>query len=582
MNQVKGYRQAVIDNNPLAFWSFDSDLTTPEGLLADPFGRVQDEIGNQSYGSLTNEGYLLGQPSLVSLQKSVGRSLLLCPTEFRPGIDTAPNAAGMLVEHTDAQNLRENRFSLELLFNKKSEIEYSQISNSFTRPLLRKAGLFLIRFKFGTIGAGGPLSVIFPNSVELNMNGAFDVFYDRIWHLVIRWKSVEVTTGVFHETAEIIADGRLYASNTTIIPDALTEIDSVSPLEIGMDSTQSVGYQNLNTSPLWIDQIALYNQFLTDEQINNHYKKVWTYNEMLRRNFSRYSWFLDDDNYGNAFRTLQYNRGNISGLIEGPDSDYQQAIPGPPDILKSKAIYISDTASLVFDINAMGPVYAFCFWFKIYTNKPGVILSQQNTTWPWSGPLLKIGAVEADRLYYRETYDQPWLVSANKIRYGEWMHLCVQRSGTRLELFLNGALSVRTEQSPIPPTSGTRLRMGTDPTGQQPVGGEFAYLQIFDRVLQPMEIHRIWSYNTLFRIRGVTTIYAKPETLRLRFYNNDTRQLVTEIDSGSNLQNGEYNAEFLDDTPLFLVAFDPNSESMRRRIYGPLIPSEITELPIRI
>lgn len=594
-----GYKAQIINDKPIAFWTFDYDWYDSNKYSIDPNLEIKDEMGNLCPAYLISDsfvspykGYQLGTDSLVSIQKSLGKSITFAPFSKVEEHPSKYPWSYLKIPHYTVFNFNKNHeFTLEFFIHKKNETYFTDniISpNSISRPVMRKAGLFDIITMWG-YWANNSVRFTLPNGNYLyyksqNRNGT--PWYDKTHHVVLTWKSEEILSNQFTETGKLYIDGVLEDSKTVEQWDEPTFLDEASFIFIGANEDETSYHQNMNTSPMMLDQIALYDYAISEKQINEHYKKIYSYDDMIRLSLCKNYWKLNEENSTFDF-TVNPTNGPDKGYLQGGNSFTFRRQKGPDSLANPDATGFSNGGGIKFVCATSNNLiqtsnYSVSFWFRLLTTKECVLMSVQETQFPYEGFNLKANVIEEGKLYFRETAESPWLVSKENIyNKGNWHYVSIVRNGSLVKMYVDGSFHNEQEytkytfsQPNIP------LFVGTDSVGNQPSDMNICHFTIHDFALTEMEIERHFSYQHIFRIQGITTIQGIPSKLTIRFYNRETGQLVTTTSSTEN--DGRYLVNLFNDDTLYIVVFNPNDRSLRRRIYGPIIPSEITDYPIKI
>lgn len=110
--------------------------------------------------------------------------------------------------------------------------------------------------------------------------------------------------------------------------------------------------------------------------------------------------------------------------------------------------------------------------------------------------------------------------------------------------------------------------------------GGLSQLAYYPFALQEQQIRSRVTYAITYRIKGIVTLLGVPYRATLRFYMNSTGEFLQELQSDPD--TGEYDAIFYNNSNIDIIVFDKDDRSVRYRAYGPVTPSEITDLPISV
>ena len=284
------------------------------------------------------------------------------------------------------------------------------------------------------------------------------------------------------------------------------------------------------------------------------------------------------------------------------NSNYIRNAPGPETLMGAKATQFSDGGMVSFiSLSSYGVYlprqinseYSYEFWFTSNSLKRAVLLSAQELTWPFDGPLVQVnmrnnqeflGSVQFSEGDNGRVFNSLSL-DDNGNRYifndGKWHHLVVlRRTDGTLELWLDGIRhdyqieATRTVSQP-----GQLLLMNTMP-GQLHCNGSMCKVAYYPYALQGQQIRSHHTYTITYRIRGIVSLLGVPYQATLRFYRSYTGEFLQEVMSDPN--SGEYEAVFYNNSNIDILVFSKADLSVRYRAYGPVTPAEFVDLPINI
>lgn len=610
---MAGYKQTVIDDGAAAFWTFDGDKYDPvtRNLLADPL-TILDEIDNQNPGILHVQsvlgphGYRLGMPGLVDLERGDQHSICFGYYGKQPSHpDKGWAKAFIEVPHSSTFMFpRYGTFAVEFMMKKEWESslrdDYSY-SIAYDEPILRKADVIEIRF-YHTLSTSNPDHVRFTFPDGLYVRVYWEDYYDKNCHVVAQWDAKHTEEGVYTGEGRVYIDGRLVGSVSKTYYDTPPNTNRNSPWEIGgWFDTPDAYWNDRNTSPLHLDQIAVYDATLTDDQIANHYKKIYEYDTMIMNDGASDYFPMDEENNTLDWTIKNKVRKSYTGTYIGDTKTIERGYSGPDNLPLSKAPYFTGQSTAEFLYRPAGATrpwintakdYAIEFWFNTMTAKRGVLLAMQQEQMPYHGVQITINwANGVDALgvieFSENLNDTVTSLAANdanepyRFNDGRWHHIVVQRQGTTLSLWIDGVLHGQKDNVAAKATgeTGAMYLMGSKP-GYLNTNGQICKFAIYTRALQPQQIKIRNMYAIIYRIRGMVTLQGIPTRATIRVYLNRTGELVKELESDP--LTGEYAMSLLNNSKIDLMVFNKNDSTVRYRAYGPITPSEYSDTPILI
>jgi hypothetical protein len=619
---MAGYKQTVIDDDAAAFWTFDGDMVDSGSrtLLASPL-TIIDEIDNQNPAILHVQsesgphGYRMGMPSMIKLEMEDQASICFGYYGKQPAHPEDGYAKAYLeVPHSSTfQFPKFGSFTVEFMMRKETwETDFlSRFKNYYpriTRPIIRKAGVLNIYYlRPSGWYSKESFEFLFPSKKTASIN--FDDWVNRNIHVVVIWKVEEVERSVYRATEKIFFDARLMHSATTIYYDTFPTTNIASSWEIGglIDGPSSSGdyvlYDDRNISPLYLDQIAVYDKALTEEQVINHYKKIYEYDDMIVNDRAADYFQMDESDSLVDWKINNSVDKQRSGEYIGNINLIRRGLPGPNNIPWSKAPYFEGYALAQFIKKdnygwprawvQLDNDYTIEFWFNSQFSGKGVLFSLQENEMPfqgvrvtlnWVGNEYKSGAIE-----YRENVDlaiRTLEFDEDRRPYqfndGKWHHVVVQRKGNTMMLWVDAILHGKLKNVPkytSNPTMNIMYLMGSKP-GNLNVSGQICKVARYDYALSEYQIKARYSYAIIYKIRGQITLQGVPTKATIRVFKHSTGELISEIESDAN--TGNYSLSLLNNSKIDLMVFNKNDRSVRYRAYGPITPSEYEDLPILV
>ena len=414
-------------------------------------------------------------------------------------------------------------------------------------------------------------------------------FYGTTHHIVCNW-DVKRTQNGFDATATVYIDGMIYHQSTRFYADVFPVTSVNQPAELAGRSDATFPHDR-STSPTYIDAVAYWNRALRPVEVYRLFKKIWQYVDMLKKKAPVMMINMQDEEMPNS--TSVYMDIPASSSLQCRHSG--QVIrhrPGPSNVPGSRAFIFSDAM-----LNVRSPVnwqspqpvsldrnnYAIEFWVAPATSERAVIMSMQNGEIPYAGPLIELNVNQSGqwangRIAFTES--QGIAVSTGPGTFfndGMWHHVVAQRRGDFLELFVDGKLAV-SERKALGPFLGfpsdIKL-MGVAP-GRLSCTGSMAYFAMYSgRTFSEFEVTSRYSYATIYRVRGNTTLRGIPYRANVRLYDYITGKLIDEMESASS--DGLFQFYLKDNSLVNAYVAAMNDQNVRVRAFGPLVPAEIQD-----
>lgn len=601
----QGYKErCLITDNCIAMWSFDGDTFDRVSHL--PLQNyIIDEVDNQSPGEVVHEqpsyqDLTVGRPSLITLEQSNQYSMLVGSIGLTTHALPWPKSY-IRVPHTNAFSFPEfGSFSVEFVFTKADESAFQTWLNPYYTwskkgPIIRKKGVFEIRTSIGSydnLEVIGPLGTATISEADAN-------FFDKPCHVVLVWNVTQVDEFEYSGTQTVYVNNRkFYSSSSTYFDETFPTTNITADIEIGGTSESPIpaskNYDDRNTSKLKLDQVCIYGYGLTEDTVTLHYRKIHSYRDMVLIENPKGYWDFADE-YNETISYVVPDVGTVKGYFRG--SVYRE-VAGPTQLTTATCMELSTNSYFHFETlssyscytpySSLAADYSLDFWFNCASGNSSTIWSQRGITSGTSNDGLDIMI---------NTYDNSLATGAIQVRerrgvqiqsYGEWNdgkwhHLAVTRSSSRIVLYIDG--EIITSQSVT-----SRASVGSP--GQMFVGGDgyttntcsaplkICQMAFYDYTMTHNQVKARANYETGYEIKGVVTYQGNPIQAQIRFYRSNTGVLVKEIES--DVETGEYRAEFLTNSNMDILVFDKYNRNVRYRAFGPVAPSSFEDLPISL
>ena len=474
--------------------------------------------------------------------------------------------------------------------------------NFYTRPIISKSGVFDIYFNFpynvrSSIIASTPVgNLTVYNDIISNYN-----LIGNVNHFVLVWDNMQTNNGEYGGTASIYINSFLAARKSQTFFDVFPITNVNSPILIaGRAGTDRSS--DFHTSNFQIDQIAIYDKPLSEDQVSNHFSKIFPYDKMIRHEFASSFWTFADTDSTVDFKVYP-SIGSLSGTYLGVRNyNFYKEMNGPENLMGAKAAQFAEGGMAMFTSKNIYSTYtprqinleySYEFWFSVTPLKRAILLAAQELNWPFNGPLIQVNMRDNQEfigcLQFTEGDNGVVLNSRylndNGSRFlyndGKWHHIVVSRkSDGLLSLWLDGVLhdsSIEVTRSVDQP--GQLMVMNSMP-GRLHCNGSICKLAYYPYTMQEQQIKSHFTYAITYRIRGIVTLLGVPYQAILRFYNSYSGEFIQELTSNPN--TGEYEAIFYNNSNIDILVFSGSDLSVRYRAYGPVTPSEFLDLPVNI
>ena len=594
----KGYKEQCLADGAVAMYSFDGDQfeRTTFTMLGD---HIIDEVDDTNPATIETESsgtsaFLIGSPSMVYLEQANQYSARF------GGVATGSPwpRSYMQIPHSNAFTFpNEGSFSVEFMIRKDSEQVYGLWSGAQywmkLSPVMRKIGVFTMWILQGyganKFGVNGPIGTSEVDFSTVNMVGINT-------HIVFTWSCQKTGAYEYKTQQRLYANNRLFGSIDRTFSDGSRpdtgvtsnwEVGGFSALQGGVYTTLS----DRNTSKLCLDQISIYDRALTHSEVANHFQKTNTYRNCILLEGPTNMWGCDDLSSTTA-ATIAASVGGHDGTLYG---SYLKSQPGPALIPSSNAVELGLNGMLWVitmqggnftwptNITISGD-YTFEFWFRSAAGKPASLLNFHGITPDFDGWQVDINTEDGETNLGAIQFTERRNVSC--IAYGnfnddQWHHLGVRRSGSTLDLFLDGNLESRTTAGLGAINAPGQLIFFAGPTARQYAGpGAICYIATYNYALAAAQISCRSLYSVGYEIKGMVTLMGNPISATLRFYLSKTGELLRTIDSDGS--TGLYRCVLDSNAEVDILVFDKYDKNVRYRAYGPVSPAGFEDFPISI
>ena len=619
MSSQKNY---ILGLEPALFLTWDGDQVNEVSFVSNENPEmILDESGNGNNATVTNgstvtKSYRLGMDPLPTVDVIDMHSVCVGYYGRTPADTELYPKCIFHVAHTDKYEFNDingtGSFTLNFFWQKDSNEQdhrdymYSVYETAspwgydLTRPVVVKNGVFTIWFIDRWAFSSEILTLKTPG-------GSFDWevpdwFYKTRSMLTLVWDVQKQTNDSYIGTMKFLVNGRLMQSATYNYSSlgSVPSAQNPSPIQIGgteyAQDNVLRSYSDRQTSPCYFDQLALFPRALTDDEVASIWKKAHSYPNLC--SLAQASMFYRmNDVYSATNNVLTDYMGKRNGTITG---SVESSAIGPSAVYSASSMrFYGGTARVNYSTPGywippftMTGDWTIDGWWACTSNNRSVLLSIQGINQPYYGLVIELNRKgSADfpgmiQVSNSESYTTSSLSNdSTNVPYnfadGNFHHIAVVKSGTTLELWIDGIMhSSKTGVPEIDPDPKEPLQiqfMGSTP-GNLETHGYMSSVGFYNYALQPQEIRWRNRYNVAWYIKGFVTLQGNPYQATVRAFDHLTGELVDDVVSDPS--TGEYNIWFFDDKYIDIMAMNMQDINVRYRVYGPIAPVSVLDMPI--
>lgn len=562
---MAGYKTSIKQASPVAFITFDADnmFNPSTGMIEDT--PIIDETGNGNDMLLhtdvnTVKSYLMGQTPLVERELNAGQhSIKLAPWGQTSYNQFAYEKTFLEIGNTTRLNF-DSDYTVMLNYSKSQDYAimsktYNNVSNTYVnggststvkRYLFVKGASIACYFQFST-AAPPKLCVQYPSKlIEYSITNT-SKFFDKNAHLTITHRKVTVSAGLYYMERRAYLNGELIIDENSDTLNSPPTGTNTSSWYFG-GTNDIVDYATLNdrqTTPLTLDQIALFDKCLDKFTVAGLYKKSVKYSTLLA-NTTPSLYVPFDDRTLTAGLTLK-----VTPTSGGVTSLYSAREPSTERLVYMSKKIDTEVGVQFFNANAIaGPVslpqgtggdFTVSFWLSFQSENRGVVFSYQEKRYPYNGLMCEVnmlGKVENRGMIQFKVDENTYIAATeydalgNKVNYGDGVarHYALVKKDNLLSLYIDGKVSTQLGNISTLPTGLDLYFMGTTPTNLN-VNGKIAHFMFNNYALQEQVIQVMCWFMVIAKIRGKITLDGFPTIADVRVFDNLTGQVITESKS---------------------------------------------------
>lgn len=621
---MAGYKQTVKNLEPRCFLTFDgsSMYNAGTGVLLTP--HITDESGYDNVGVLqTNLGnrksYSMGTTGLVEREVNAGQASITFAFRGYDTLSTFPYEKSLVeVLHSETLDVSED-FTFMFLMNKTTNDndfinkKWDFTNNVYTNTLPAAWTLRTIKRQIFRKGSTVDMSMIyqvgqdvirfkFPNHIyDYSIP---DNFHNVTHHITLTHRNIQISSNIYKIERVVYIDGVQVYKNLSDETSIKATASNTSPIEIAgnRDNTTPDYLDDRQTSPLIIDQFAVFNKCLTDNDVMDCYKKIYSYFNFIKKSEpSLYIPFDDSQLSGTLDVNIEIpNNPTTDSYIRAYYSDFEpyvtRGITLTDRIMGEKGAYfeygmvkmVSPTSSQSSPvINATGD-FTLEFWLAFQSTSRGVVFSCVSNQYPFKGLSVQVNVLGTQnrqgmiQVSLEEgVYLNPpeYDITGANVNYADNVirHYVITRRGTELELWIDGVLvsSRGVLSNQLIPNYGQMYIMGHSPNLLSVVG-TLGHLAFYNRALYSSEIKARAFYHVKMLIKGRTSIQGQPTSnITIRVFDHETGKLLTEGVSG---EDGYYSVNVYSNNYIDLMFFDKYNQSVTYRVVGSILAQEYIDV----
>lgn len=610
---MAGYKNSILQLEPVSFVTFDADnmYNPATGKLESPF--IVDESGNNNDIYLQTDSnqlpsYLMGQPSLVQREVNAGQhSITIAPygaTLYNP----FTYEKTLLEMFNNTQTDFTYDYTVMMNFNKVHDLELqnktynattgrydlSSTTKTTRRYLFNKGSTIQAYFEHSLLGTF--LVVVYPNSIQQYRIPDITKFFGVTNHFTVTHRRVQRGSGLFYLERRAYINGEtIISSDSSLISTVPTANNTAAWYFGGTNDVVDLNtLDDRQTTPLTLDQIALFDKCLSVTQVANLYKKTLEYINLIRNTRPRLHVPFDD-------RTLT---GGLALKLDTPatsvGSQYSAREPNTTRLVKFSNKVDTEVGVRFENANAVigttpqtqqllettDNSFSLSFWLEFSSTVRGVVFSYQEKVHPFKGLLCEVnmkgleynqGMIQfklgEDVFLHAPEFDS----NGNKVNYADGVarHYSIVLKDNLLTLYINGTANGTLGTNFTMPTSSQVIHiMGISPSNLN-VLGIISHLTYHNYALEPQIIDVMCWFMVISKIRGRITLDGVPTIADVRVFDNITGSVLTEATSNA---DGWYDIQLNTSNFVDIMYFMKGNQNTTYRTIGRVLADEYEDV----
>lgn len=561
--------------------------------------------------------YYMGQQSLIANQKVNSYGLVIAPHGYDEMNKFKFVKTYVEIPYTDALRLKQSfsySFMVQIprspsdfrtwIWNKDADTyvlsspQYGYNYNTVKRTLVRKGDKFSLTF-VSPWASEEYVEVKFPNNTgsfllsNVNISGSF---YARPLNIVATHEYIVMDDGRYYTESRVYINMRLLYSFTSSPLYGNYDGGNTAPVFF-CGNQDALDYNTLDdrwTSPIYLDQIAIFDYALNEYQICMMYKKIESYEDMVLYGTPTHYYKFDEDEKSLFFSDLVSNSDDHR--LYPPTQAYQikynvagvHGIYGDTCVsVQSGGMIYCDTAYNTF-FNPSGD-FTIEFFASFTSSSRGVLLSIQDSVQPFRGICLYANSKNneelsgmlqlsvTDDLY---CHTDEFNVRNERIMYndGKVRHYAIRRAGNFVELWIDGTYINKTFLSAgsLTVRGNNSLYLFNMAPSILRVDGTIQHMACYTRALSAIELYAHATYLTRYKMSGRVTVNGIGTEVLLRIYSFLDGNLLLEANTDG---DGKYSIDVYNSDYINFVAQIKKDTTVRPRVIGPILADEYEDVP---
>lgn len=614
---MAGYKHSVLALEPVSFVTFDADnmFNPATGMLESPV--IVDESGNDNNMLLHTDdnpvkSYLMGQPSLIERETNSGQHSIKIAPYGQTNYNNFPYEKTFLEIINSGTTDFVYDYSILLNFNKVHDTELqgksfdtqtglyvNNLTTRETRRYLFNKGSTIAAYFLQTQLQGTFLVVVFPQSIHEYRITDVSKFFGVTNHLAVTQRRVTVGAGQFYLERRVYLNGTTIISSDSAVQTTLPTANNTASWYFG-GTNDAIDVNTLNdrqTTPLTLDQVALFDKCLDKYTVANLYKKSVSYTTLIERTTPLLHIPLDDRTLtaGNNMRVVQPTAFTASG------AQYSGREPATTRLVKYSSKVDTEVGVEFMNANAVVGTtvatqvslqsntdneFTLSFWLSFSSTTRGVVFSYQEKTHPYKGLLCEVNmkGLEPNQGLVQFKLQEDVFVTVpefdangNKTNYADGVarHYTLTMKENVVKLYVNGTVVASIGAVYTLPTQSQVIHlMGMSPSNMN-VTGVLSHVTFHSYCLEEQIIQVLCWFMVVSKIRGRITLDGFPTIGDIRVFDNLTGLILYESKSDA---DGWYDIILNTSNYVDIMYFVKGNSNITYRTIGGVLADEYEDV----
>lgn len=616
IQELKPVTFITFDNNSI--WDANSRYLIYENTLPDESNNGDPITGIFHYDNhpvkVIRPSYYFGQTSLISNQKTNSYSIVIAPHGYDALNQFRFVKSFIEIPYTDALIL-DKSFTYTMMFNvprspsdmrnyiwNTGQDTYVSANgnngynySSLKRSIIKKGNKFSITY-CAPYGNQDYLEILFPNnSGNVNTSSIEGGILNKPINLVCSHKYIVMDDGRYYTESRVYINMRLIYSHDSTPLYGKYEGGNTSPIFLcgNQDVYDNNSLNDRWTSPIYIDQFAVFDYAVDEYQVGMIYKKIESYEDMILYAYPSHYYKFDENDSALFFPNIVNNQSyyRLYPPTQGFQIGYSKA--GVHGIYGDTCVHIQNSGMIYCDepnygfFNPSGD-YTIEFFASFTSSERGVLLSIQDSVQPFRGICLYVnsknnehlsGMIQLSITDSMYVHTDEFNVRGERVMYndGKVRHYAIRRSGSYVELWIDGVYinKIFFSAGNLTARSNSLFLFNMSPSVMR-VEGTIQHLAFYTRALSAIELYTRSSYLIRYKMSGRVTVNGIGTKVMLRIYSFLDGNLLMESDTDG---DGKYNIDVYNSDYINFIAMIREDTTVRPRIVGPILADEFEDVP---